>query len=140
MDDLTKIRSAEPSRRSMLRSLALTAGSAAVLGASASRHRAAAAQTKVAQKVVAYRTPRRARCAVTIARNSRRPRRAKSSTAASHLPAGARYIRRSRLNTGDGTLVTGCGFLMDGRQLLCGEEGGDLADLARGSGSSSFHA
>src|ERR1700732_3460216 len=66
MDDVTKIRSvsAELSRRSMLRNLASTAGGAAVRGATASGHRAAAAQTKVAQKLVAYQdTPKGAlRC------------------------------------------------------------------------------
>jgi hypothetical protein len=64
MDDVTMIRSAERSRRSMLQNLALIASGAAVLSATASGHRATAAQTKVAQKLVAYQdTPKGAlRC------------------------------------------------------------------------------
>lgn len=54
MNDAPIIRSGELSRRSMLRNLALTAGSAAVLAAAATRPRAAAAQTKATQKAVAY--------------------------------------------------------------------------------------
>lgn len=46
-------RTAELSRRALLRNLALTAGGAAMLGATTSGNRAAA-QTKVAQKSVAY--------------------------------------------------------------------------------------
>ncbi len=63
MDDVAKIRPAELSRRSILRNLAVTAGGAAVLG-TASGNRVAAAQAKVAQKVVGYQdTPKGAqRC------------------------------------------------------------------------------
>jgi len=63
MDEEPEIRSAEPSRRLILRSLALTAGGAAVLATSASLNRAAA-QTKVTQKAVSYQdTPKGAlRC------------------------------------------------------------------------------
>jgi hypothetical protein len=52
MGDAPETRSAALSRRAMLRKLALGAGGAAVLGTTGSRE--AAAQTKVAQKLVAY--------------------------------------------------------------------------------------
>jgi len=58
MKDAPKVRSAELSRRSLLRNVAL-AGGAAVLGTTVSANRAAAAQAKVPQKVVAYQdTPK----------------------------------------------------------------------------------
>ncbi len=63
MSNLQKIPAAL-SRRSLLRDLAFTAGGAAALGATVCGHRAAAAQTKVAQKAVGYQaTPQGAqRC------------------------------------------------------------------------------
>jgi hypothetical protein len=54
VNNAPKIRSAELSRRSMLRNLAFTAGGTAMLGTIVSGNRAAEAQTKVAQTVVAY--------------------------------------------------------------------------------------
>ena len=54
MDDAPKIQSAEPSRRSILRNLAFTAGGTAMLGTVISGNRVAEAQTKVAQTVVGY--------------------------------------------------------------------------------------
>jgi hypothetical protein len=64
MDDAPKIRSAELSRRSILRNLAFTVGGAAMLGTTVSGNRAAAAQTKTTQKAVGYQdTPKGAqRC------------------------------------------------------------------------------
>jgi hypothetical protein len=64
MDDEPKIRSAELSRRSILRNLAFTASGAAMLGTTASGNRLAAAQTKATQKAVGYQdTPKGAqRC------------------------------------------------------------------------------
>jgi hypothetical protein len=63
MDEEPAIQSAELSRRLILRSLALTAGGAAMLATSASLNQAAA-QTKVTQKAVKYQdTPKGAlRC------------------------------------------------------------------------------
>ncbi len=59
MDDTRKSQSAKISRRSLLRNLAGTAGGAAMVGASVARNRAAAAETKVAQKLVGYQdTPK----------------------------------------------------------------------------------
>jgi hypothetical protein len=58
MDNALKIRSLELSRRSMLRNFAVTAGGVA-LGTAIGVNRAAAAQTKVAQKLVGYQdTPK----------------------------------------------------------------------------------
>jgi len=54
MSDASKIRSAVPSRRSILRQVALTAGGTAALGTIISGNRRAEAQTRVAQKVVGY--------------------------------------------------------------------------------------
>lgn len=54
MDDAPKNRSAELSRRSILRSIAFTAAGTAVLETVLSANRAAEAQTKVVQKVVSY--------------------------------------------------------------------------------------
>jgi hypothetical protein len=65
MIDAPKIRSAELSRRSILRNLAFTtAGGAALLGTTLSGNRVAAAQTKATQKAVGYQdTPKGAqRC------------------------------------------------------------------------------
>ncbi len=64
MNDAPKIRSAERSRRSILRNLALTAGGAAVFGTTMSGARLSAAQTKATQKAVGYQdTPKGAqRC------------------------------------------------------------------------------
>ncbi|HLY45704.1 MAG TPA: hypothetical protein VKQ73_09005 [Stellaceae bacterium] len=64
MDQPREIRSAEPSRRSVLRNLALTAGGAAVLAATAGGTRQAEAQTKMAPQSVGYQsTPKGAeRC------------------------------------------------------------------------------
>jgi hypothetical protein len=63
MNDTPKNPSAEHSRRSVLRNIALTAGGAAVLGTTMRGNRAAA-QAKVAQKAVGYQdTPKGAqRC------------------------------------------------------------------------------
>ena len=59
MNDAPKIRSAELSRRSILRNLAYTVGGAAMLGTTVSGHRVAAAQTKMTQKAVGYQdTPK----------------------------------------------------------------------------------
>jgi hypothetical protein len=59
MSDLPKLRSAEPSRRAVLRNLALTAGGAAMLAATAGGGREAKALTKASQKVVLYQdTPK----------------------------------------------------------------------------------
>jgi hypothetical protein len=52
--DAPKIRSAELSRRSLLRNVALTAGGAAMLGTTVSGNGVAEAQTKVAQTIVGY--------------------------------------------------------------------------------------
>jgi hypothetical protein len=55
MHDTRQIRPAEPSRRSILRNLAFTAGGTAMLGTVMSGNRVAEAQqTKVAQTVVGY--------------------------------------------------------------------------------------
>ncbi len=54
MSDAPETLSAALSRRAMLRKLAMGAGGAAVLGATASASRDAAAQTKVPQTAVAY--------------------------------------------------------------------------------------
>lgn len=64
MSDAAKIRSAELSRRSILRNLRFIAGGAAMLGTTLSRNRAAEAQAKMAQKTVGYQaTPQGAqRC------------------------------------------------------------------------------
>ena len=64
MGDASKIRSAEVSRRSVLRNLAIGAGGAAMLAASVAESRDAAAQTKATQKAVGYQdTPKGAqRC------------------------------------------------------------------------------
>jgi hypothetical protein len=59
MSDASESRSAEPSRRSILRNLAFGAGGAAMLGTAASRSRDAAAQTKMTQQVSGYQdTPK----------------------------------------------------------------------------------
>src|SRR5579863_5306849 len=59
MQDQPKFRSAPISRRSLLRNVTLAAGGAAVLGTAAPAERAEAADTKVAQKAVAYQdTPK----------------------------------------------------------------------------------
>jgi len=59
MSDVSKVRSREPSRRSILQRLALTAGGAAVLVTSVGGIREAKALTKASQKVVAYQpTPK----------------------------------------------------------------------------------
>ncbi len=59
MNYAPKIRSAELSRRSILRNLAFTAGGAAVLGTTVSGNRVASAQTKATQKAVGYQdTPK----------------------------------------------------------------------------------
>lgn len=64
MDDVSKIRSAELSRRSIMRNFAAAAGGAVVLGTTMSANRVAAAPTKVSQKAVGYQnTPKGAqRC------------------------------------------------------------------------------
>jgi hypothetical protein len=64
MSNPSKIRPADLSRRSILRNAAFAAGGAATLGAMLSGNRRAAAQTKVAQTLVAYQnTPHAAqRC------------------------------------------------------------------------------
>jgi len=54
MSDLSKIQSSALSRRAMMRQFALGAGGVAMLGTAMSAHRAAVAQTKMSQKVVAY--------------------------------------------------------------------------------------
>ena len=54
MSDIPKIRSAELSRRSILRNLEFIAGGAAILGTTMSENRVAAAQTKMTQKAVGY--------------------------------------------------------------------------------------
>lgn len=54
MDNTLKIAADEFSRRSMLRTLAVTAGGAAMLGTAMGGTRVAEAQTKVAQKAVSY--------------------------------------------------------------------------------------
>jgi hypothetical protein len=54
MNDLSKIRTSALSRRAMLRTVAFGAGGAAMLGASLTGYREAAAATKVAQKTVGY--------------------------------------------------------------------------------------
>ena len=59
MQDQPKFRSARLSRRALLRNVTFAAGGAAVLGSTAIAKRANAADTKVAQKVVAYQdTPK----------------------------------------------------------------------------------
>jgi hypothetical protein len=64
MSDVSKTRSAELSRRSILRNIAFTAGGAAMLGTAVSGSRVAVAQTKMTQKAVGYQdTPKGAqRC------------------------------------------------------------------------------
>jgi hypothetical protein len=64
MSDAPKARSAEPSRRSILRNLAFIAGGAAIISTTASGIREAAAQTKMTQQAVGYQdTPKGAeRC------------------------------------------------------------------------------
>lgn len=64
MQDQPKFRSARLSRRALLRNVTLAAGGAAVLGSTAIANSADAADTKVAQKMVAYQdTPKDAlRC------------------------------------------------------------------------------
>ena len=54
MTNVSEIQSAELSRRSALRKLALTAGGAAIFATNMTENRAAADQTKMAQKAVAY--------------------------------------------------------------------------------------
>jgi hypothetical protein len=54
MSDLPEVRSTALSRRALMRKFTFTAAGAAVLATSISRNRAAVAQTKMAQKVVAY--------------------------------------------------------------------------------------
>jgi hypothetical protein len=56
MSNVPKIRSTEPSRRSILQRLALTVGGAAVLATTAGEIRQAKALTKASQKVVAYQS------------------------------------------------------------------------------------
>ena len=56
MGDTPKIWWATLSRRSLLRSLALTAGGAGMVGTSVGGSRTAAAQTKMTQLIVAYQT------------------------------------------------------------------------------------
>lgn len=90
MNNPPKLRSAELSRRSILRNVAFTAGGVAVLGTIIGENRMALAQTKVPQTVVAYQdTPHDAQrcdnCLQLI-----RPPRARSSRARSRRPAGAR--------------------------------------------------
>jgi hypothetical protein len=59
MNDAPKVQSLELSRRSLLRNLVIAAGAAAVIGASTSRNRVAAAETKQTQKAVEYQgTPK----------------------------------------------------------------------------------
>jgi hypothetical protein len=59
MYDVPKVPCAEPSRRSILRNLALTAGGAAMLVTTGGGIREAKALTKASQKVVAYQaTPK----------------------------------------------------------------------------------
>ncbi len=59
MQDQPKFRSARLSRRSLLRQVTFAAGGAAVLATAATADRADAADTKVAQKAVAYQdTPK----------------------------------------------------------------------------------
>ena len=64
MEDELKVRSAQLSRRFLLRSVAFAAGGAAILNTTAAVNRTQAAPTKVAQKIVAYQdTPKGAqRC------------------------------------------------------------------------------
>jgi len=54
MDNPPRIRGEGPSRRSVLRNLAVTAGGTAIFATAMSGNRAAEAQTKVPQSVVAY--------------------------------------------------------------------------------------
>jgi hypothetical protein len=54
MSDVSEVQSAELSRRSILRKLALAAGGAAMLVATIRGNREAVAQTKMSQKVVGY--------------------------------------------------------------------------------------
>jgi hypothetical protein len=56
MGDVLKIWRVEVSRRSLLRSFALTAGGAGMVGTGVGGSRAAAAQTKMTQLLVAYQT------------------------------------------------------------------------------------
>ena len=59
MQDQPKFRSARLSRRALLRNVTSAAGGAALLGSAAIVNRAEAADTKVAQKAVAYQdTPK----------------------------------------------------------------------------------
>jgi hypothetical protein len=59
MQDQPDFRPARLSRRALLRSVTLSAGGAAILGSTAIANRADAADTKVAQKLVAYQdTPK----------------------------------------------------------------------------------
>jgi hypothetical protein len=64
MNDASKVRSGELSRRSLLRNVAFAAGGAAILGTTVSANRVAVAQTKATQKAVGYQdTPKDAqRC------------------------------------------------------------------------------
>lgn len=59
MKDKSNARSAQLSRRSLLRNATFAAGGAAILGTTTAANRASAAETKVSQKLAAYQdTPK----------------------------------------------------------------------------------
>lgn len=59
MEDESNVRSAQLSRRSLLRNVTFAAGGAAILSTAATANRADAAETKVTQKAAAYQdTPK----------------------------------------------------------------------------------